>query len=343
MIAPARYWLRRGLHNPVVHFAAIGAILFALRSTWQPAAERAQPPAPRQPIVITAERIRLLQSDFQQRWGAPPTAAQLRALVDHAVEDEMLYREARVLALGFKDASVRRRLVEKARVVSQRPAHSEEELYQNALTMGLDDDVIIRRLLAEKMRLVLQHDPNDGPAPESAMQDYLERNRERFVQPETVTLTQVFFSESTRHDHMAADAATALARLGTQPPSPAVTQLSDPFPLGEQLRWYSRQQLRSRLGKTFADAVLGLEPRKWSGPIASPYGLHLVWVDEHQPERLPPLDAVREPIALALMKQRATENLRHGLERLHGLYEIGVEAAPADVSAGAAQNREATS
>lgn len=343
MIAAARQLLRRGLRNPVVHFAAIGATLFALRGAWQPAAESAQPAAPRQPIVITAERIRLLQSDFQQRWGAPPTAAQLRALVDHAVEDEMLYREARVLALGFKDASVRRRLVEKARIVSQRPAHSEEELYQNALTMGLDDDVIIRRLLAEKMRLVLQHDSNDSPIPESAMQDYLERNRERFVQPETVTLTQVFFSESSRHDHMAADATAALARLRTQPPSPVVTQLSDPFPLGQQLRGYSRQQLMSRFGKTFADTILGLEPRKWSGPIASPYGLHLVWVDEYQPEGLPPLDVVREPIALALMKQRATENLQHGLERLRSLYEIRVEAGPADVAAGAAQNRGAAS
>lgn len=343
MISAARHWLRRGLRNPVVHFTAIGATLFALRGTGQPAAESARPAPPRQPIVITAARIHLLQSDFQQRWGAPPTAAQLRALVDHAVEDEMLYREARVLALGFKDGSVRRRLVEKARVVGRRPAHSEEELYQNALAMGLDDDVIIRRLLVEKMRLFLQHDPNDGPIPESAMRDYLVHNRERFVQPETVTVTQVFFSESARHDHTAADAAAALARLGTQPPSPAVAQLSDPFPLGPQLRGYSRQQLTSRFGKTFADAVLVLESRKWSGPIASPYGLHLVWVDEHQPERLPPLDAVREPIALALMKERAAENLQHGLERLRSLYEVSVEATPAGVAAGAAQNGEAAS
>jgi hypothetical protein len=341
MISHARHWLRRGLRNPVIHFAAIGATLFALRGAWQPAAERAQPAAPRQPIVITTERIRLLQTDFQQRWGAPPTVAQVRALVDHAVEDEMLYREARVLALGFKDGSVRRRLVEKARVVGRRTAHSEEELYQNALAMGLDDDVIIRRLLAEKMRLFLQHGSNDGPIPESAMRDYLERNRERFVQPETVTLTQVFFSESARHDHVAA--AAALARLGTQPPSPTVAQLSDPFPLGQQLRGYSRQQLMGRFGKTFADVVFGLEPNTWVGPIASPYGLHLVWVDEHQPEQLPPLDAVRETIALALMKQRATESLQHGLERLRRLYEIRVEAAPADVAAGAAQNSEAAS
>src|SRR5271169_5123599 len=88
MIASARQLLRRGLCNPIVHFAAIGATLIALRGAWQPAAEGVQPAVPRQPIVITAERIRLLQSDFQQRWGAPPTAAQRRALVDHAVEDE---------------------------------------------------------------------------------------------------------------------------------------------------------------------------------------------------------------------------------------------------------------
>ncbi len=343
MIASAGHWLRRALRHPLVHFGALGAILFALRGGWQPAADGAQAAAPRQQIVITSERLRLLQSDFEQRWGAAPSALQLRALVNHAVEDEMLYREAGVLALGFKDGSVRRRLVEKARVVSRHPARSEEELYQSALALGLDDDVIIRRLLAEKMRIVLQHDPKDGPIPESAMQDYLERNRERFVQPEAVTLTQIFFSASARHGHMAADAAAALARLGTQPPSPTVMPLADPFPLGQQLHGYSWQQLMSRFGKTFADEVFALEPRTWSEPMASPYGLHLVWVDEHRPERLPPLAAVREPIALALMKQRDAENLQRGLERLRCLYDIRVETAPAGVAAAPVQNTEPAS
>lgn len=343
MIRHATRLLRRGLCHPVVHFAAIGALLFALRGAWPPAAGSARPATPRQSIVITAASIRLLQSDFQQRWGAPPNATQVRALVDHAVEDEMLYREARVLALGFKDGSVRRRLVEKARLVSHRPTYSEEDLYQNALAMGLDDDVIIRRLLVEKMRLLLQYDPDEGPIPESAMQDYLVRHRERFVQPETVTLTHVFFSESARHDHLAADAAAALARLGTQPPSAAIAQLSDPFPLGQQLRAYSHQQLMSRFGKPFADAVLGLESGKWSAPIASPYGLHLVWVEEHQRERLPPLDAVREPITLALTEERAARNLQHGLERLRSLYEIRVEDTGTSVADDASRQREPAS
>lgn len=337
-----RHLLRRALRNPIVHFALIGTTLFALRSVWQPAAETARPPATRAPIVVTAERIRLLQSDFQQRWGAPPTQAQLRALVDHAVEDEMLYREARVLALGFEDGSVRRRLVEKARTVSHRPARSQEELYQVAIALGLDDDVIIRRLLVEKMRLFLQHDPNDSPIPESAMRDYLERNRERFVQPETVTFSQVFFSESTRREHMAADAAAALSQLSAQPPSLGATQLSDPFPLGQQLRGYSHQQLMGRFGKPFADEVFGLEPGRWSGPFASPYGLHVVWVHEHAPEQLPPLDTVREPITLALMKERAAQNLQRGLERVRSLYEIRVEDSAASVATDASHVREPT-
>lgn len=331
MIGRAGHWLRRALHHPVVHFTAVGAILFTLRNGWQPAEETTT--ATRQQIVVTAERVGHLRSDFQQRWGAPPTPSQLRALINHAVEDEMLYREARILALGFKDGSVRRRLVEKARVVSSHPARSQEELYRSALALGLDDDVIIRRLLAEKMRLLLQHDPQDGPIPESAMQDYLERNHKRFVQPETVTLTHVFFSKSARRDHMTVDATAALARIGTQAPSSTVVESGDPFPLGQRLRGYSRQQLISRFGQTFADAVFALEPRTWSDPLATAYGLHLVWVDEHQPERLPTLSAVREPIALELSKQRAAENLQRGLQRLRNLYEIRIEAAPVDVVA----------
>ncbi len=321
-----RHLLRRVPRHPVAHFALIGAALFALRGAMHRAAEDA-PAAARAPVVISAERIRAMQSDFEQRWGAPPSSPELRALVAQATEEEILYREARALALDFKDGSVRRRLVEKARAVTLRPVASMDELQQDALALGLDDDLVIRRLLAEKMRLFLQHDAGDAPISETAVSEYMQRHRARFVQPETVTLTHVFFSRSTRRERLATDAAAASAALAGRPPSAAVVELSDPFPLGQQLRAYAPRQLAARFGKPFADRVLAMEPGRWSAPLASPYGLHLVWVHRHEPERLPPLDAVRETVELALRQERAARNLRAGLTRLRYLYEPRVEGS----------------
>lgn len=311
----------------MTHFAVIGIVLFALWGTARRGSEDVSAAVPRAPVVISAERLRLMQSDFAQRWGTAPTAPQLRALVERAIEEEILYREARQLALDFGDDSVRRRLVEKARAVTDRPGSNPDELYREARALGLDDDPVIRRLLIEKMRLFLQRDPSDAPISETVMLEYLERNRARFVQPETITLTHVFFSRNERREHLADDVAAAAIALHGQPPTAAVVQLADPFPLGHELRAYAPRQLMARFGKPFADEVLALPSGAWSAPLVSPYGLHLVWVHQHEPERMASLDTVRDTVALAVMQERAARNLQAGLARLRNLYVARVEGS----------------
>lgn len=327
MTGALREPLRRIVCHPAVHFVLIGGALLVAWDTAQRVVEAVPRAALRAPVVITAERVQLLRAEFEERWGAAPSAGQLRASVERAIEEEILYREARALALDYKDRSVRRRLIEKARAVTLRPGANLDELYHEALALGLDDDVVIRRLLAEKMRLFLQQDPSDTAASDAKLVDYMERHRPRFVQPETLTLTHVFFSQSTRRDRLAADAAAALTALGGQPPSPAVVALSDPFPLGAELHAYTPRQLLARFGKPFADHVLALPPGTWSPPLASPYGLHLVWVHEHHAERLPPLAEVRETVELALMQDRAAKNLQTGMARLRTRYNVRVDVA----------------
>src|SRR5207253_5853537 len=179
----------RCLRSRSLHFVIIGAALFGVRALRAPSAPEPGK-AERAAIVISAERIRLMQSDFVQRWGAMPTAEQLNALIEQAIEEEMLYREARALALDFEDRSVHRRLLEKMRVVSDRPGRSQEDLIREARALGLDDDVVIRRLLIEKMRLILAEDPNETPLAERDLQEYLERHRDRFEQPAELTFSR---------------------------------------------------------------------------------------------------------------------------------------------------------
>ena len=120
--------------------------------------------------------------------------------------------------------------------------------------------------------------------------------------------------------------ATVLKKLRRQPPaSEATTQLSDPFPLGQQMPAYSYARVVSRFGKSFADRVFGLPIGAWSAPIASPYGLHLVWVEGRTPEHMPPLAAVRHQVVQGVMAERADLQLARGLTGLRRLYEIRVE------------------
>ncbi len=317
--------LRRLTRSPLVHFALLGGLLLAARSPLLTREHTTRAPVVRAPIVIPPERVRALAEAFAERWGRPPNEAQQRALVEQTAQEEMLFREARLLALGLGDGSVQRRLVEKMRVVSDRPGRSEDELVREAIELGLDDDIVIRRLLIEKMRVVLRQEAGDTPIEDSELRALLERRRDDLAQPERITFTQVFLGEDAHGVQLAADARRTLARLRASGVAPERSaESSDPFPLGAQLRAYTRAQLVGRFGTRFAEEVMGLAPGVWSGPLASPYGLHLVRVDAKLPARLPAIDEVRPALTRAVLRERAEQSLARGLARLRQLYAVRV-------------------
>jgi hypothetical protein len=325
-LRPAVHGLRRLTRSPLVHFVLLGGLLLAARDPMLTREQAARAPVVRDPIVIPVERVRALAEEFTERWGSPPSEAQQRALVEQVAQEEMLFREARLLALGLGDGSVRRRLVEKMRLVSDRPGRNEDELLREAIELGLDDDAVIRRLLVEKMRLVLRQEAGSTPISDNDLAAHLERRRDELEQPERITFTQVFLGEDARGTHLAADAQRTLARLRSRGlPAERVEELSDPFPLGTRLRAYTRSQLVGRFGKRFAEEVMVLEPGAWSGPFASPYGLHLVRVEEKLPARLPSIDEVRPALTRAVLRERAQQSLARGLARLRQLYAVRVE------------------
>lgn len=115
--------------EPLLHFAALGALLFGLDA----AAE--EEPEPDRRIVVTD----LLREELAREWegsrGGPPSPEQLARLVDEWTDQEILYREG--LARGFDedDPSVRRRVSAKmafvlhSQVVVAEPTEDELRAY----------------------------------------------------------------------------------------------------------------------------------------------------------------------------------------------------------------------
>jgi hypothetical protein len=98
------HWLR----EPVVHFVALGAAVFALYALFADG---------KPPRSLTADDapIAQLRSDWQARTGIPPSAAEEQRLKAEWLEEEGLYRHARELGLDEGDTIVRRRLVQRMR------------------------------------------------------------------------------------------------------------------------------------------------------------------------------------------------------------------------------------
>jgi parvulin-like peptidyl-prolyl isomerase len=180
------------------------------------------------------------------------------------------------------------------------------------------------------MRLVLQRETEEPAVRDGEILAYVERHRAELTLPATLTLSHVFFSAEARGDALEADALATLERLRSGSLSPAEgLESSDPFPLGNRLRAYSQLAVQGRFGKPFADSVFALAPEEWSGPIASPFGLHLVRIEERTPPSLPPLEVLRPTAMRALAAEQARQRLARGLARLRALYEIRIEDAAA--------------
>jgi hypothetical protein len=104
----------RLLREPLLHFLALGALIFAANAVLHPALSD---DAHRIAIgKADIERVRVL---YTKQWGAPPAEADMPKLVEDYVRSEILAREGSALGLEVDDPVVRNRLVQKMEFLLQ--------------------------------------------------------------------------------------------------------------------------------------------------------------------------------------------------------------------------------
>jgi len=83
-------------------------------------------------------------------------------------------------------------------------------------------------------------------------------------------------------------------------------------------------------------AVAALEPRQWTGPVESPFGLHLVLVRENAAPSRPDLAAVRPMVEREILAERKKKELNALYERMLAKYRVEIgRTAPAATRAAA--------
>lgn len=103
---PAR-WLR----EPLVHFLAIGAVLFLIFFWWGGGSGSN--------IVITPGQIDSMAAGFTRTWQRPPSEEELKGLIDDYVREEIAAREAMAAGLDRDDTIIRRRLRQKLEFLAE--------------------------------------------------------------------------------------------------------------------------------------------------------------------------------------------------------------------------------
>jgi PPIC-type PPIASE domain len=312
---------RRVLRSPALHFLVGGGLLFALHAWWQPAAERDRPR-----IVLTPVDLQRLRADWTAEHGAPPGPDAERALIDDAVDEEILYREALSAGLDRQDRFVRTRLVQLASFLGEASEGGGEAIEHEARRLDLTaHDVVIRRHLTQVMRLALSHVGRDQMPPESDLQPYLDAHPDRFRQEPLVRLTHVFLARDRHGTALASDARRLLDELRRDDATPETgPPRGDPFLRGAHPAAATAAGFDHLFGPGFAEAIHDAPAGQWTGPVAGAYGMHLVWIHERTPASMPPLDAVRAQLAHGLIEATADERLHTALARLRARYEVSI-------------------
>jgi parvulin-like peptidyl-prolyl isomerase len=263
----------------VLHFLIAGGVLFAAYQVVQPQAAREQSAR----IEISASDLRRLHAARVAQGRAPATAEELRGLLEAAVREEILYREA--------------------------------------LALGLDtDDTIIRRRLAQKMEFLLEDVAVPEPT-DDELRAFLVAKAQDFALPARVTFRHLYFSPDRRGARAREDAVAVLARLtGTGRDAPSA--LADPFMFSDDYRERPLDEIAGTFGRRFAPALLELRPGSWHGPIESGYGWHLVWIDSIIPSRVPVFEEVARDVRSAWFEDQRAAIRQRAYEGMRGRYEV---------------------
>ncbi len=273
--------MRHALREPLLHFAVLGALLFGVYE-WRGAGAGS-----RDEIVVTPGQIENLATTFERTWLRPPSDAELDALVEGWVREDVLYREG--------------------------------------LALGLDrDDPVIRNRVRLKLDFVATEAPEEEPG-EAELSDWLAAHAADYAIAPRCSFEQLFFDPTRRGTALPAELDRALAALRRAGSAPAPSELGDATLLPAALSAVSPDQVAERFGTEFSGALEALPVGSWQGPVGSGYGVHLVRVLERRPGRIPELAEVRDAVARDLSAARAREASDRLYRRLRERYTVTIE------------------
>jgi hypothetical protein len=307
------------LRSPLLHFLALGALLFAIRT----AASR----VPEVPVVeVRRSDIEGQIEAYRQQLGRPLSVSESAAIERQVVENAIWLQQARTLGLQEVDPVVQQRLLLNMRFLEGDSGGSDEVLLARALELGMDrSDPVVERRLVDRVQAIVRAGVRARPPDEAELARHYRETAERWREPPLLDLTHVYLSRDRRGEATRADAEALVARLRAEATGPdEAVALGDPFLSGHRLRGATPTRVVSRLGPEFEAGVREAPVATWIGPIESAFGLHAVWIHERTPSRLPPLAEIRERVLEDWIEEASREALREHVARRREQVELRI-------------------
>lgn len=274
------------LREPLIHFLLAGGVLFILFSLVN--RDQAGTGAADTEIVVSEGRIYSITQKFTKVWQRPPTVRELEGLIQAYIREEVLYREALAIGLDVGDEVVRRRMAQKLEFISE--------------------------------DITLLQEPTDVE-----LQSYYETVKEDFRRETQVTFQHVYLNSEKRGKSTGRDAERLLLKLKGLGETGNFAAIGDPSMLPTKFTATTQREIAGLFGKEFTTQLLSQEIKKWSGPIESAYGLHLVYVSERVDGEIPAFDEVSDVVTREWTSEKRKEGKQLFYDSLRKRYTVTIE------------------
>lgn len=195
----------------------------------------------------------------------------------------------------------------------------EELLYREAIAIGLDqDDTIVRRRMRQKMDFLLDDLATIEPTDEE-LQLYLSEQPERFRRDARFSFDHFYVADG---DVAVATSVLEQLRAGILTDESAAVRSGL---LPDRIDDLSETQISALLGSTFTQQLILLQPGDWTGPIESPFGVHLVRIDRVVESVVPSLELIRKDVRREWLVERRKASREAMIDALREKYRITIE------------------
>ena len=195
----------------------------------------------------------------------------------------------------------------------------EEVLYREATAIGLDqDDTIIRRRLKQKMEFLVDDfsaaDPSDVD-----LQQFVDDDPERFRTDARISFEHVYLVDPAP---------------GTVDATLAALQKNDALAgdlpglsglLPRRFENASESTVAGQFGEGFKNVLFTLDVDRWTGPVESPFGVHLIKIGQIEEGRVPSVSEIRNVLERDWLSDRRRSAQEALFEQLRSKYSITIE------------------
>ena len=272
--------VQRFVREPLIHFLLIGLLLFVLYDAVGSGSDNRD-------IRVDDNVVSSLYAQFHNTWQRSPTPAEMSALVNSYVREQIFYREG--------------------------------------VALGLDrDDPTITRRISQKFTTIAEESEAARPPTDADLRRWLSQHADRYADPALITFDQIAFEPKRKNEPDTAELEAAREALaeGADPQT-----LGNGRMLLPHYELYPIDLVQRDFGPDFARGLLRARRGAWEGPVSSGYGQHLVRMEKVLSGRIPQLDEVRTAVTRDYEEDRRQRTVEAAYRKLRERYRIEYSGA----------------